>query len=60
MPSAFESKWYSFIARIYIAPLQGYFSEALPTLARLNRAVLQDMSMKDTSTYRIDKFSLQQ
>src|SRR6218665_3409367 len=30
-----------FITEIYIAPLQGYYSEALPTLARLNRRVLR-------------------
>src|SRR6218665_2506261 len=32
---------YSFITEIYIAPLQGYYSEALPTLARLKRRVLR-------------------
>jgi len=26
---------HSFITEIYIAPLQGYYSEALPTFARL-------------------------
>ena len=31
---------HSFIMEIYIAPLQGYYSEALPTLARLKRRVL--------------------
>ena len=31
----------SFITEIYIAPLQGYYSEALPTLARLKRRVLK-------------------
>jgi len=31
----------SFITEIYIAPLQGYYSEALPTLARLKRRVLR-------------------
>jgi len=31
---------HSFITEIYIAPLQGYYSEALPTLARLKRRVL--------------------
>ena len=30
---------HSFIMEIYIAPLQGYYSEALPTLARLKRRV---------------------
>src|SRR6218665_1337198 len=30
-----------FITEIYIAPLQGYYSEALPTLARLKRRVLR-------------------
>ena len=29
---------HSFITEIYIAPLQGYYSEALPTLARLKRS----------------------
>ena len=29
-----------FITWIYKAPLQGYYSQALPTLARLNRTVL--------------------
>src|SRR6218665_555316 len=29
---------YSFITEIYIAPLQGYYSEALPTLAWLKRS----------------------
>jgi len=28
---------------IYIAPLQGYYSEALPTLARLKRRVLRQL-----------------
>src|SRR6218665_1274708 len=32
---------HSFITEIYIAPLQGYYSEALPTLARLKRRVLR-------------------
>src|SRR6218665_1667918 len=32
---------HSFITDIYIAPLQGYYSEALPTLARLKRRVLR-------------------
>ena len=32
---------YSFIMEIYTAPLQGYYSEALPTLARLKRRVLR-------------------
>ena len=32
---------HSFITEIYIAPLQGYYSEALPTLARLKRSVLR-------------------
>jgi len=32
---------HSFIIRIYIAPLLGYYSEALPTPARLKRAVLR-------------------
>src|SRR6218665_2092000 len=31
---------HSFITEIYIAPLQGYYSEALPTLAPLKRRVL--------------------
>src|SRR6218665_435104 len=31
----------SFITESYIAPLQGYYSEALPTLARLKRRVLR-------------------
>jgi len=31
----------SFITEIYIAPLQGYYSEALPTLAWLKRRVLR-------------------
>src|SRR6218665_1971971 len=31
---------HSFITEIYIAPLQGYYSEALPALARLKRRVL--------------------
>jgi len=30
---------YSFITEIYIAPLQGYYSEALPTLARPKRTL---------------------
>src|SRR6218665_3775187 len=32
---------HSFITEIYIAPLQGYYSEALPNLARLKRRVLR-------------------
>src|SRR6218665_481157 len=32
---------HSFITEIYIAPLQGHYSEALPTLARLKRRVLR-------------------
>src|SRR6218665_2525280 len=32
---------HSFITEIYIAPLQGHYSEALPTLARLKRSVLR-------------------
>src|SRR6218665_3012779 len=32
---------HSFITEIYIEPLQGYYSEALPTLARLKRRVLR-------------------
>jgi len=32
---------HSFITEIYIAPIQGYYSEALPTLARLKRRVLR-------------------
>ena len=32
---------HSFITEIYIAPLQGYYSEALPTLARLKIRVLR-------------------
>ena len=32
---------HSFITWIYIAPLQGYYSEALPTLARLKGTVLR-------------------
>jgi len=32
---------YSLITEIYIAPLQGYYSEALLTLARLKRIVLR-------------------
>src|SRR6218665_1234720 len=32
---------HSFITAIYIALLQGYYSEALPTLARLKRRVLR-------------------
>ena len=32
---------HSFITEIYIAPLQGYYSEALPTLVRLKRRVLR-------------------
>ena len=32
---------HTFITEIYIAPLQGYYSEALPTLARLKRRVLR-------------------
>src|SRR6218665_4074918 len=32
---------HSFITWIYIAPLQGYYSEALPTLGWLKRAVLR-------------------
>jgi len=31
---------HSFIMEIYIAPLQSSYSEALPTLARLKRRVL--------------------
>src|SRR6218665_972882 len=34
-------KIHSFITEIYIAPIQGYYSEALPTLARLKRRVLR-------------------
>src|SRR6218665_3483918 len=33
---------HSFITKIYIAPLQGYYSEVLPTLARLKRRVLKN------------------
>ena len=32
---------HSFITEMYIAPLQGYYSEALPTVARLRRRVLR-------------------
>ena len=32
---------YSFMTEICIAPLQGYYSEAIPTLARLKRRVLR-------------------
>ena len=32
---------HSFITEIYIAPLQGYYSEAFPTLARLKRTILR-------------------
>jgi len=32
---------HSFIADIYIAPLEGYYSEALPTIARLKRTVFR-------------------
>jgi len=32
---------HSFVTWIYIAPLQGYYSEALPTLAWLKTAVLR-------------------
>jgi len=32
---------HSFITEIYIAPVKGYYSEALPTLARLKRAVFR-------------------
>ena len=37
---AFIHSFITFITEIYIAPLQGYYSEALPTLARLKRRVL--------------------
>jgi len=36
-----EGMSHSFITEIYIEPLQGYYSEALPTLARLKRRVLR-------------------
>ena len=39
---------HSFITEIYIAPLQGYYSEALPTLARLKRRVLSKMCQKES------------
>src|SRR6218665_1075363 len=39
--SEYVSFIHSFITEIYIAPLQGYYSEALPTLARLRRRVLR-------------------
>ena len=32
---------HSFITEIYIAPLQGYYSEAFPNLARLKRTILR-------------------
>ena len=32
---------HSFITEIYIAPLQDYYSESLPNLARLKRRVLR-------------------
>src|SRR6218665_4149116 len=31
----------SFITKIYIAPLQGYYSEALPILAKLKRTIFR-------------------
>jgi len=31
----------SFVTEIYIAPLRGYYSEALPTLARLKKTVFR-------------------
>src|SRR6218665_1153301 len=41
----FSSRWFlfihSFILNIYIAPLQENYSEALPTPARTNKAVLR-------------------
>ena len=39
--SFIDSFNHSFITEIYIAPLQGYYSEAPPTLARLKRRVLR-------------------
>ena len=36
-----DSFIHSFITEIYIAPLQGYYSEALPTLAWPKRRVLR-------------------
>jgi len=38
---------HSFIMEIYIAPFQGYYSEALPTLARLKRRVLRQWDQTD-------------
>ena len=39
---------HSFIREIYIASLQGYYSEALLTLARLKRSVLSKMYQKES------------
>jgi len=39
-PSQYACIHSLFITEIYIAPVQGYYSEALPTLARLKRRVL--------------------
>jgi len=38
---ASRSLYHSFILNIYIAPLQGNYSEALQTPARSNKAVLR-------------------
>ena len=46
-----ETYIHSFITKIYIAPLQGYYSEALPTLARLKRRVLSKQRSKHTQIH---------
>src|SRR6218665_3529240 len=49
---------HSFITKIYIAPLQGYYSEALQILARLKRRVLrleQNVSVRILGSNRCDK-----
>src|SRR6218665_1763319 len=49
-----------FITEIYIAPLQGYYSEALPTLAQLNRRILrleQNVSERILESNRCNKGS---
>src|SRR6218665_4160929 len=49
---------HSFITEIYIAPLQGYYSEVLPTLARLKRRVFrleENVSERILGSNRCDK-----
>src|SRR6218665_3506628 len=46
---------HSFITEIYIAPLQGCYSEALPTLARLKRIVFR---LEWNVSHKLDHFHL--